>query len=305
MYGRYPQGLKPMLSILPLFAKFKYDKSTRIAYPFHAHDQVFEIVYVIEGNITFRKQNSCFDIFKNEICIFKPNEAHEVFLQTFTPCEFYVLHIDLSFKHDRWSFWPEKRSTPISFFHSIDLNTLQAPEGFKESLDQLMTEHRSPDNSSIDQVMELFQNNLIGILKTYRDYFKNPILTSINPIQTLEKIDQYIMENLNMDITCHSLAHELVLSERHLSRMIRNITGTTPMKYVQNFRLNQAKKLLQDPNKKVSEIADELAYSSSSQLEKNFKSKTHAEIEEFRNALQEKLDEQVCPENTAFVTNNN
>lgn len=51
------------------------------------------------------------------------------------------------------------------------------------------------------------------------------------------------------------LADSLNLSYRHFSRLFKDLTGLPPQRYHIQIRINRAKKLLEHPNAKVSEVA--------------------------------------------------
>lgn len=64
--------------------------------------------------------------------------------------------------------------------------------------------------------------------------------------------------NLNVAMLCQ----ELHISKTALNTRLRNITGRSPREFIEDIRLRHAAQMLLDSNKLVSEIADELGFSS-------------------------------------------
>ncbi len=77
---------------------------------------------------------------------------------------------------------------------------------------------------------------------------------------------EYIHSNLDAAITIEVLAAIARLSPSHFARVFRQEAGKPPMEYVQDLRLERAKKLLLAGDKSVSEIALDCGFNSPSYL---------------------------------------
>jgi AraC-like DNA-binding protein len=66
---------------------------------------------------------------------------------------------------------------------------------------------------------------------------------------------QHIQCNYMQDITTNSLAKLAFVSETHLTHTFSSRMGTSPMKYLQMIRIENAKRLLSTSDKTISEIA--------------------------------------------------
>lgn len=75
--------------------------------------------------------------------------------------------------------------------------------------------------------------------------------------KTLETIQKVVQKHLaESDYTMEALADELALSKRQLNRVITGLTGLTPLHYLREQRLNQARMLLEKKRyKTVAEVA--------------------------------------------------
>ena len=67
------------------------------------------------------------------------------------------------------------------------------------------------------------------------------------------------------------LSDTLGLSRGHLHRKIKDLTGTSPVDFLRNFRLKKAAALLKQKQYNISEIAYQTGFSSSAYFAKCFK----------------------------------
>ncbi len=82
----------------------------------------------------------------------------------------------------------------------------------------------------------------------------------------ISRVIEHLHGNLGDRITVESLAGIAHLSPSHFARVFREDMGKSPMEYVQDLRLQRAKKLLLAGDKSVTEIALECGFGSPSYL---------------------------------------
>ena len=88
----------------------------------------------------------------------------------------------------------------------------------------------------------------------------------------LRKFIACIEENYaESDYNVERLSETLGLSRGHLHRKIKELTGTTPVDFLRNYRLNKAAALLREKKYTVSEIAYQTGFSSPAYFSKCFK----------------------------------
>lgn len=66
--------------------------------------------------------------------------------------------------------------------------------------------------------------------------------------------------NVNEFMKLNEIAKELAVSHTHLTDMVKKVTGNHPCFYYDEKIIDEAKKLLQDTDKSVAEIAHVLTY---------------------------------------------
>jgi AraC-like DNA-binding protein len=74
----------------------------------------------------------------------------------------------------------------------------------------------------------------------------------------------YIHERFDQSITRKELADFAGVSERHLNRCFKQEVGMTPLNYLNRYRLQQAKTLLEQTGLSVTEIMSRVGYADSS-----------------------------------------
>lgn len=98
----------------------------------------------------------------------------------------------------------------------------------------------------------------------------------------MNKISAYLAENCNQNILLSDLAEMCSMSISTMLRHFHKAFGTTPIDYLKNIRLDRATALLMSTDLRVSEIADQCGFSSSSYFISVFRKKFGKTPEEFR-----------------------
>ncbi|GAA5025174.1 GlxA family transcriptional regulator [Streptomyces siamensis] len=88
--------------------------------------------------------------------------------------------------------------------------------------------------------------------------------------EPLREVQQWITEHPDDDLSVESLAARARLSPRHFARAFRSETGTTPGRYVERVRLEQARRLLEDTGDGVEEISRACGYGTPEAMRRAF-----------------------------------
>jgi AraC family transcriptional regulator len=84
----------------------------------------------------------------------------------------------------------------------------------------------------------------------------------------------YIHENYTQSITRAELAAHVGLSDRYLTQCFRHETGLTPIKYLNRYRIRQARDLLEDGRLNVTEVAQAVGFTDPSYFARVFREET-------------------------------
>ena len=112
-------------------------------------------------------------------------------------------------------------------------------------------------------LQKLQDSNLLAaepeMVENMDDLFLRKFLTRIEQVYT------------DPEYNIEKLSEALGLSRGHLHRKIKDLTGTSPVDFLRNFRLKKAAVLLKQKQHNISEIAYQTGFSSSAYFAKCFK----------------------------------
>lgn len=89
--------------------------------------------------------------------------------------------------------------------------------------------------------------------------------------ELMAKVDQFILENLEENITIEELAIELNMSKFHFLREFKRYTGNTPYQYIIDAKMSEAQRLLSNSGQSIAEIALALGFADQSHFSNTFK----------------------------------
>ena len=98
----------------------------------------------------------------------------------------------------------------------------------------------------------------------------------------IELAKKYIEENYSKDISLNTLAEYISMSPYHTSRLFKKYTGETFINYLNLFRINRAKYLLLNTNKKINEIRTEIGCLNKDYFSRLFRKYTGLTPSEYR-----------------------
>jgi AraC-like DNA-binding protein len=84
----------------------------------------------------------------------------------------------------------------------------------------------------------------------------------------------YLHENYAEALSRQDIAQHVGISEDHLTFCFRQELGTTPIEYLQRYRINQSKRLLKETGQTITEIAQNVGFSDSGYFGRIFRRET-------------------------------
>ena len=82
---------------------------------------------------------------------------------------------------------------------------------------------------------------------------------------------QFIRSNLKSSLTVERIARQVAMSPSHFAHRFTAIARTSPMRYLREARLDQARTLLLEPGARASEVASRVGFESPSHFTREFK----------------------------------
>lgn len=154
--------------------------------------------------------------------------------------------------------------------------------------DTLLTIYEQQINEACyhDEIISLLlQSVLIYCMQNFRDTVKFLYAGTKLEGKMLE-IMSYMFENYQ-NITLRGLARHFGYSEPYLCKLFREEANSTFTKILREFKLKQAKKLLQTTDQRLNEICDTIGYADTTQFIRDFKQQYGNTPAKYRKACQE------------------
>lgn len=243
--------------------------------PAHRHDFV-ELVFVFSGTCTHTVEGQSFQQGAGSFTIVNSFTSHELVAAPDCLCLTTKVRMD-TFRE----------------FHIPNLPLLAVPVCFDCGDDAFMRdmlltiyEQQTKEACYHDEIVSLLlQSVLIYCMQNFRDTVKFLYAGTRLEGRMLE-IMNYMFENYQ-NITLRGLAHHFGYSEPYLCKLFREEVGSTFTQILRDFKLKQAKKLLQTTDKKLNEICDTIGYSDTTQFIRDFKQQYGNTPAKYRKVFQE------------------
>jgi len=137
-------------------------------------------------------------------------------------------------------------------------------EGLNKGADAYMEKPFSLDLLTA-QIKNLFKNRKI-LNKAYQEKPNIPTLSlAVSPLDDifLQKMNAYLEENLtNENLSVEMIANEMGMSNSSLYRKVKGLSGLSPVDFIRIARLKKAVRLMEQGEKRISEIAFLVGFSS-------------------------------------------
>ncbi len=116
------------------------------------------------------------------------------------------------------------------------------------------------------------------VQRELQSYFRNPetieksaARKGVRHEKFVHRLNEIILANIDQESFCiDHLCEKLALSRSQLYRKIKMLTHMAPAEYIQFFRLQKARELLQDTDMNINEIAFIVGFSSHSHFSRAF-----------------------------------
>ena len=137
------------------------------------------------------------------------------------------------------------------------------------------------ERAGYQQALSGIVMHIIGLMY-YRD--KTRDFQDEELIRKMEKAKVIMRESLYKSVSPEQIANELNISYSGFRRAFREFTGTSPLKYIIELKLNEAKRLLSNTAMTVKEIAYNLNFDNPDYFPVFFKKRTGLTPMEYRNS---------------------
>ena len=226
--------------------------------------QHHELVLVTEGKGSIIIGEKRYQIKRGMLFYSGPDVPHSFESDEKEPCCFQAVHFSYAhvFFHD--GIWDIKQDAqPLLLNPGEELKDYyQIADIFNKLVDCWYA--KLPGYEFITKT--LLQELLIAIYQNIKKQNRN-YSTSLK----VEKIIQYMHQNINNRISLSELSEITQLSSAYLSRSFKEITGYSVIEYFNKIKIDKAKELIIEGDKKVKEIAQVLGFTDEFYFSRIFK----------------------------------
>jgi transcriptional regulator GlxA family with amidase domain len=97
-----------------------------------------------------------------------------------------------------------------------------------------------------------------------------PLIFNSQPTDRFAELVPWIMRHLNEDLSVNTLARRVCMSPSHFNRAFKSVLGSTPAAFVENLRVNEARRRLSSPRKTVESVAELVGFSNADEFRRAF-----------------------------------
>ena len=113
-----------------------------------------------------------------------------------------------------------------------------------------------------------------------------PVAFDSQPTDRFAELIAWIMRNLHGDLSVDVLARRACMSRSHFNRAFKSVFGVTPAEFVENLRLNEARRRLSTPRKIVYSVAESVGFSNPDAFQRAFERRFGAKPRSYLNNVE-------------------
>lgn len=157
-----------------------------------------------------------------------------------------------------------------------ELNTIM------EYYNMLWERTKRENESNKDVIQTLLVAMLYEVYGIYRNRIPRKKEARNRKEMLFDQFMRHLSEHYKKERSVNYYAKELYLTPKHLSSVVKEVSGKTAGEWIDNFVLFEAKSLLRSSQKNIQEIADDLNFANQSFFGKYFKHYTGMSPKEYR-----------------------
>lgn len=237
----------------------------------HAH-HFAELFYIVKGTGRFRINDKTIQVKENDLIIINPNVPHtELGQQQNTPFEYITLGINgLQFLYGEQ-------------IHPYDYSLLDFAQNETEIrfyLQMLLKEVQNKEENFEAVCQNLLEILIFHLVRQSRQQL------SFAPTKKATKeclfIEQYLDEHFSENISLETLSNLTFMNKYYLVHAFKNYKGKSPIKYLIEKRIAEAKHLLETTDYSIVKIAQAVGFSSQSYFSQTFRKETGISPNQYR-----------------------
>jgi len=224
----------------------------------HVHS-FFEICYVLSGSGSFFINNETHPVKAGDLFIAKPDERHEIVSSKGDPLALYFWSYTLLSSNKVNN---NDLNNLLNAFSNSSVPVLANQRAIAKVLDLLTDEISRKAMGYPELIGGLVKHLLIETARaaTQGQSLRPNLTSNAHQDSVTATIIRYLRDNYGQRLSLKEIAAQVHLSERHMSRRFKKVTGQTIKQYATGLRIDAAKQLLLNSDISVSEVAYETGY---------------------------------------------
>ncbi|MEE1061423.1 MAG: AraC family transcriptional regulator [Ruminococcus sp.] len=261
------------------------------SFPVHWHKEM-EIIYVVNGQGTVTVQTTRYNLCEGDIILIQPETLHSIEQLDDKHMEYFNIIFDFNLLENNTSY------CYINYLKPIYERRKTVPVYIKEGepLSALITlniryliENRKQKFSG-DELM--VKSNLYAIIHHINKFCTETSDFSLKLESNYNKIEEvltYVQEHYSEKLTVENAATLISYSPNYFSKLFHELTGTSFIQYVINYRLDIAHKKLTSSDMSITEIAEETGFSNLPYFTRTFTAKYGTTPKAYRKLIHNNL----------------
>lgn len=238
---------------------------------YHSHDHI-EIAFILSGKGKYKIDNELYFVEEGDLLILNPGVYHQALTDGNgkPTIEFFVGFTDVAFRE----------MTPNRFDIS-DGPILHTTGEFRQKLFRIASSMESENEILRQGRYFMLRSYLIQMILLIIREQSEPLkqrkgyeFESFSKKYVVEQIISYFSDHYAEKISLDQIAENMYLSPFYISRIFKSETGNTPIHYLIDIRLEQAKEILESEDyTSIQEVAARVGYDDAYHFSKLFKKK--------------------------------
>lgn len=215
--------------------------------------QHHELIFIAKAKGRFKSDKKSYELKDGMLLYISPGVSHSLETDPKVPVSCLTVHfsyVRVNMKEGQWNLTEEQHVLPLQAVQELK-DYYHVEDVFKKLVETW--DAKLPGYEFMSKI--LLQQLLIAIGQNMKKENQN-FSTSLK----VEKIIQYMHEHIQDKITLPQLSDLVQVSPTYLSRTFKEITGYSIIEFFNKIKMDKAKEMILEGNRKIKEVAGALGY---------------------------------------------
>lgn len=234
----------------------RHTRGSTKGYKPHYHSEL-SIGLIESGATCLSLQDRSIHLKEGDMILIEPEIVHSCNPIGGKPRSYYMLYIEKT--------WCCKMLSTLLGFEVTDFEVDQNLSSYQSDKSPITNLISALEGEASEEAAIVIENNLISILGRYC----SPKQKINSDGEIALKVKELLLQNIEFPPSLNSISAELGQTKENLIRRFKSHFGITPKSFLNNYRVEKAKRLLKS-GKPIVDVAIEVGFSDQSQLHKAF-----------------------------------